>query len=58
MQNDDGLVEREAKEALRRWHRDTCYPDASPGELEIGLNAILAPFRAERDAALRDREDG
>jgi hypothetical protein len=31
-----------AKEALRRWHRDTCYPDASAGELDIGLDAILA----------------
>lgn len=36
-------VDREAAlEALRRWHRDSCYPEAEKWQLEIGLDAILA----------------
>lgn len=38
----EGERREAAKQALRRWHRDTCYPDASDVELSIGLDAILA----------------
>lgn len=41
-------AERAAMEALRRWHRDSCYPEASPGELKIGLYAVLAALAKEQ----------
>jgi len=37
------------KEALRRWHRDSCYPDALDAELEIGLDAVIAAAAGRSD---------
>lgn len=43
------MKEADAIEALRQWHRDTCYPNAEPFELQIGLDAILAALTPRAD---------